>query len=209
MNLKDPIVVLANGTFPKSQVPLNILKKAKSIVCLDGATNKLIANNLEPTLIIGDLDSIEPQYKIKYQNIIIEKEDQNQNDLRKALSWLEKNNYKNIKVLGASGEREDHFIGNVFGILDIDYSIDIQLTTDFGTFQILKKGSHTIPSHIGQSVSFFASKKPSIASSSNLKYSFIDRPISDSFSCTLNESMSETFKVDIEKGKVLLFTGHK
>ena len=71
MNLKNPIVVLANGSFPKNQIAINILKKANSIICLHGATNKLIANNFEPTLIIGDLDSIDPQYKTKYKNIIL------------------------------------------------------------------------------------------------------------------------------------------
>ena len=209
MNLKAPIVVLANGTFPTSKIAKKILKEASSIICLDGATNKLIKNDLEPTLIIGDLDSIEPKHKIKYQDIIIEKKNQNQNDLRKGLYWLEKNNYKSVKVLGASGEREDHFIGNIFGILDSDYSIDIQLITDSGTFQILKKGTHTIPSHIGQSVSFFTSKKSSKASTSGLKYDFIENAISDSFSYTLNESNSKSFKVEIIKGKVLLFTSHK
>ncbi len=209
MNLKDPIVVLANGAFPKSQIPLNILKKAKSIICLDGATNKLIKHGLNPTLIIGDLDSIKSQYKTKYKNIIIEQKGQKQNDLRKALNWLQKNNYKSIEVLGASGEREDHFIGNIFGILDTDYSISIQITTDSGTFQILKKGDHTIPSHIGQNVSFFTSKKPSKVSTYGLKYNFIDNNISDSFSYTLNESISEHFKVTVAKGRVLLFIGHK
>ena len=29
MILKEPIVILANGAFPKSEIPLNILKKAK------------------------------------------------------------------------------------------------------------------------------------------------------------------------------------
>ena len=209
MILKDPIVVLANGSFPKNQIALNILKKAKSIICLDGATNKLIANNLEPTLIIGDLDSIKAQYKTKYKNIIVEQKNQNQNDLRKALNWLQKNNYKSVKVLGASGEREDHFIGNIFGILDTDYSIDIQLITDFGTFKVLKKGTHRIPSYIGQSVSFFASKSSSRVSTFNLKYNFIERNINDSFSYTLNESLSKIFKVDITKGKILIFTKHK
>ena len=209
MNLKDPIVVLANGAFPDSVISLNILKKAKSIVCLDGAVNKLIEYGLEPTLIIGDLDSINPNYKIKYQNIIIEEKDQNQNDLRKALNWLEKNNYKSIKVLGATGKREDHFIGNIFGILDTDYSIDIQLITDFGVFQVLKKGIHSMPSYIGQVVSFFTSKNPAKVSTSMLKYNFTKNIISDSFSYTLNESKSNSFRVEILKGKVLLFTGHQ
>ena len=141
MILKEPIVILANGAFPKSEIPLNILKKAKNIICLDGATNNLIKYGIEPTLIIGDLDSIKTKYKTKYKNIIIEINDQNQNDLRKALNWIEKNNYKSVIVLGATGNREDHFIGNIFGILDTDYSIEIELITDYGVFQILKKES--------------------------------------------------------------------
>ncbi len=209
MNLKDPIVVLANGAFPDSAISLNILKKAKSIICLDGATTNLLKHGIEPTLIIGDLDSIETKHKIKYHDIIIEKNDQNQNDLRKALNWLEKNNYKSVKVLAAAGKREDHLIGNVFGALDSDYSIDIKLITDFGVFQILKKGVHIIPSYIGQVASFFTSKKPAKVSVSNLKYSFIENLISDSYSYTLNKSLSNSFRVEIIKGKVLLFTGHK
>jgi len=209
MKLKDPIAVLANGAFPGNTISLNILKEAKSIICLDGAANELIKHGIEPALIIGDLDSIEDKHKTKYQDIIIEKKGQNQNDLRKALNWLEKNNYKSVKVLGAAGKREDHFIGNVFGILDTDYSIDIQLITDFGVFQILKKGVHIIPSYIGQVVSFFTSKNPAKASTYMLKYSFIENIISDSFSYTLNESLSDSFRVEILKGKVLLFTGHK
>ena len=63
MILKEPIVILANGAFPKSEIPLNILKKAKNIICLDGATNNLIKYGIEPKLIIGDLDSIKDYSK--------------------------------------------------------------------------------------------------------------------------------------------------
>jgi len=42
-----------------------------------------------------------------------------------------------------------------------------------------------------------------------LKYSFTENIISDSFSYTLNESISDSFRVEILKGKILLFTGHK
>ena len=73
MILKEPIVILANGAFPESKVSFTILKKAKNIVCLDGATNNLIKHGLEPTLIIGDLDSIESKYKTMYKDIIIDK----------------------------------------------------------------------------------------------------------------------------------------
>ena len=209
MNLKEPIIIIANGAFPESQNALKHLDNSNSIICLDGATNKLIDFGKEPSLIIGDLDSIKPEYKKKYHGIIIKKTNQNRNDLRKALDWLNKHKYKDVKIIGAAGDREDHFIANIFGILDTNYSIDIQLITDFGVFQILKKGAHTIPSYAGQVISFFTSKNPAKVSASLLKYSFINKYISDSFSYTLNESLSESFNVDVQKGKVLLFTGHK
>ena len=75
---------------------------------------KLIKNNLKPTIIIGDLDSIDTKIKEKYSHIIIEILDQSQNDLRKALNWLNKKKCSNITILGATGLREDHTIGNIF-----------------------------------------------------------------------------------------------
>ena len=57
MKLNSPIVILANGDYPKNKVPLNILNNAKSIICLDGAIKNLLQNNLQPSIIIGDLDS--------------------------------------------------------------------------------------------------------------------------------------------------------
>ena len=63
MKLKEPIAVLANGAFPGSTISLNILKESESIICLDGSTNELIKHGIEPTLIIGDLDSINAKHK--------------------------------------------------------------------------------------------------------------------------------------------------
>ena len=66
-----------------------------------------------------------------------------------------------------------------------------------------------MPSYIGQVVSFFTSKNPAKVSTSMLKYNFIEIIISDTFSSTLNQSESDSFRVEILEGKVLLFTGHK
>ena len=41
-SLIDPIVVLANGEFPKHDIPLHELDIAGSIICCDGAVESLI-----------------------------------------------------------------------------------------------------------------------------------------------------------------------
>ena len=88
-------VILANGNFPKHKKPLKILKEAETIICCDGAINKLDELNIIPNQIIGDMDSITKKLKDKYRDQLIEIQSQNENDLRKAINWLENNNYKN------------------------------------------------------------------------------------------------------------------
>ena len=67
--IKEPVVILANGDYPTHPIPVQKLSKAGWIICCDGAVNSMIENNMEPHVIIGDLDSIDPILKSKYKNI--------------------------------------------------------------------------------------------------------------------------------------------
>ena len=117
--IQDPIVILANGIYPTHSIPLKILQDAGSIICCDGAVNKLVKNGYSPHVIIGDLDSVDEKYKIKYQKKLYHIPDQDENDLRKAMKWLEKQNIQNATILGATGNREDHTIANVFSLIHL------------------------------------------------------------------------------------------
>lgn len=207
MILKTPIVLLANGDFPKHTIPLKVLNRAKSIICLDGAVNKLINNNLKPTIIIGDLDSIDVKFKEEYSDIIIEILDQNQNDLRKALNWLNKKKCSDITIVGAAGLREDHTIGNIFSILDLELNFGIKMITDFGIFRLMKKES-TVKSFKGQPVSLFASSKRTKITTSGLKYDLNKASTPNLHSLTLNESTSDKFTVSPEYGSILIYAAH-
>ena len=208
INLNKPIVILANGTYPTHKTPLGFLNKANSIVCLDGALNNLIDANLEPSLIIGDLDSIKPEFKKTYKNIIIEEKNQNQNDFRKCLSWLYKNNYKEIDIVGATGKREDHSIANIFTILETPLNLEIRIITDYGTFQIINTHKK-ISSFNGQQVSLFTLDSKTKITTKNLKYELKSQSFKNRYSGTLNESMSNEFHIKSLNGKTLLYATHK
>ena len=111
-------VILANGSFPKHNLAIKILNEAETIICCDGSINNLDRLNIVPTQIIGDMDSISNELKVKYRSKLIEILDQDQNDLRKSINWLEQNNYKSAIILGATGSREDHSLGNIFTLLE-------------------------------------------------------------------------------------------
>ena len=55
-NIKNPLLIVANGKFPTNKIPLKILKNSKYIIACDGASNKLIRRGYTPKVIIGDMD---------------------------------------------------------------------------------------------------------------------------------------------------------
>jgi len=205
--LKNPLVIVANGEFPTHPIPLQILNKATSILACDGAANTLVKKGYIPDIIIGDLDSLSDENKTKYNNRIILEENQSDNDLRKAINYSIKNNINTISVLGASGKREDHMIGNIFSLLDYK-DINIKIYTDTGIFSCIHKDQN-IESFKGQQVSIFTLDTTIKITSNNLKYNFNNNNISAIYTGTLNESLYDFFELEISHGSLLIFQCYK
>ena len=207
IKLKKPLVIVANGDFPVHPKPINILNKAKFILACDGATDTLINNGYTPSAIIGDIDSISRQNKKTYNNKLIIEKDQHQNDLRKAINYAIKQNINNISIIGSSGKREDHTIGNIFSLFEY-IKTNIKIYTDTGFFTCIYKPSK-IKSFKGQQVSIFSQNYDTIITSNNLKYNFNKRNISNIFEGTLNESISDEFELKFSNGALLIFQVYK
>ena len=91
-------VIIANGEFPIHSYPLELIKKAKNIICTDGSAEKLLNINIQPDILIGDMDSTKinsADIKIK----ILEDKNENNTDLEKALIYYSENfnNEKNVQ----------------------------------------------------------------------------------------------------------------
>jgi len=206
--LIKPLVIVANGNFPTHNIPLHQLKKSNTIIACDGAINTLINHGYKPNIIIGDLDSISTENKKKFKDVIIELIDQSENDLRKAINFVKKNNITEMSIIGASGMREDHTIGNIFSLFKYK-NIKIKLFTDTGFFSCIHKNQE-IQSFKGQQISIFSSDSTIKITSNNLKYNFNSSCINNLYCATLNESLSNFFKLKISHGSLVIYqTYHK
>jgi thiamine pyrophosphokinase len=205
--LKNPLIIVANGEFPKHSIPLGKLKEAKTIIACDGASDSLLNRDYSFDLVIGDLDSISKKTLNLFKNRTIHIKDQSSNDLRKAIDYAKSKGIKSISILGATGKREDHSIGNIFSLLKYD-NLDLKIYTDTGIFSIVNNDKK-IDSFKGQQVSIFADDKTIKISSTNLKYNFNKDSSSSLFSGTLNESIGENFTLKLSHGKILLFQKFK
>ncbi len=197
-------VILANGTFPTHQIPLDALHGADLIVCCDGAAGKLVAHGLEPAIIIGDLDSVPAAIKEKYAEILVLDSDQETNDLTKAVNWCIAAGMTEVAILGATGIREDHTLGNISLLAEYSRSIDAVMLTDTGFFRVYDH-SVSVASHPGQQVSLFSIDPSLRVTSSGLKYPLTDLALHSWWRGTLNEAAGDCVSLDFKDGKVIVF----
>lgn len=197
-------IILSNGTFPVHKVPLDILKQAETVICCDGAANELIQNGFTPSVIIGDMDSISTENKEKYKNIIIEVASQDTNDQTKAVEWAIDNGYDEICILGATGKREDHTIGNIALLCTYMKKIKVCMISNYGIFTPIYKPT-VFNSFTGQQVSIFSLIPDTIINSENLRYPLNHSQFKSWWMGTLNESLSQNFSLNFENGELIVF----
>ncbi len=96
--------IVADGTFPQHDIPLNYLRNAARIVCCDGSAASLILSGMEPEAIIGDMDSLNDDLADRFADRIFRDENQDTNDLTKVVMWCRENKFKDIVIVGATGK---------------------------------------------------------------------------------------------------------
>ena len=207
MKITEEVLILANGNFPKTQKALRLLKSNYSLICCDGAANKCYSAGYEPDLIIGDIDSLDNELKEKFNDRIIELKNQNSNDLSKALNWANENDVRSVIILGIDGGDDDHYLGNIFLILENSYDFKIKIITNNGEFDLINSG--TFSSNLNQKISIFCIDKNAKISSQGLKYELNNYSFSNLYGGTLNESLGDSFTINCDKKNVNILVYRK
>lgn len=197
-------VVLADGDFPEHDIPLSILRNASRIICCDGASRTLVNAGYEPFAIVGDCDSVDQPIARKYSDRIYRIAEQETNDLTKSVRWCAEKGYNNLVILGGTGRREDHTLGNISLLADYANFVNVRMVTDTGIFYPLLK-SDTFRSFKGQKVSIFSIDPETEISSRGLKYPLVRMRLKNWWMATLNEADGDSFSIDFNGGPLIIF----
>jgi thiamine pyrophosphokinase len=197
-------VILADGSYPVHEIPLNYLRNAARIICCDGSAEPLIAGGYIPDAIVGDLDSLSMEIASRFPERLYRDDEQKTNDLTKSVKWCVARKYSDIVILGATGKREDHTIGNVSLLADYVKQANVMMVTDTGIITPHLKSS-VFSSFPGQQVSIFCIDPETEISSTGLKYRLEKMKLGNWWQATLNESTDHSFELAFEGGPLLVY----
>ena len=197
-------VILANGSYPSHSVPLKYLREADLIVCCDGAAEKLVSNGMQPGAIVGDLDSVSQEVREKYNKVLYTDNEQDTNDLTKAVKWCRANSIQEVVILGATGLREDHTLANISLLAEYSRDMKVKMYTDSGIFESFDR-SVILDSYPGQQVSVFSITPETAITSRGLRWPLNGLKLRNWWQGTLNEAIHDSFSIEFSDGNVIVF----
>ncbi|MBR1873102.1 MAG: thiamine diphosphokinase [Bacteroidales bacterium] len=160
-------VIIGAGDFPRKDYPLYLAESADYVVVCDGAIRSWARRFplRRPDAVTGDMDSISPALRRRFGDVLVQEDEQETNDQSKALR-LTLERFKDIDcihILGATGRREDHTIGNLSLLMEYarqyglsaESSPSLDMVSDWST-AFAVTGSTTLAVGEGRSISIFS-----------------------------------------------------
>lgn len=189
-------VILAAGDFPaKGSEGERLLKAADRVIACDGAAEAYFKwSGRKADVVIGDLDSLR---SIDVAARVVHVAEQETNDLAKALSYALGERLaspSSLVVLGATGKREDHTIGNIYRAMEAG----VRVVTDAGEF-VPVRGSVCLKTWKNNGVSVFAFDPTVKMSSRGLVWPLEGVIFSNPYVATLNRAKTEWITVRSDK----------
>ena len=215
-------VLLADGAPPTHEVPLRFLREAERLIACDGAWRAALALGRTPDAVVGDGDSLgaDGRDELAWRGIpLVTEAEQGTNDLCKAFRYAMRTGLGDgmIVILGATGRREDHAMGNIFHLIDFAQACQAQtgvgetvmMVTDAGVFEpVLPPGrSWAAVCRAGSSISVFAPFPGTEMESEGLAWPLKGVALDTLWRGTLNRTTSDTFSIRTDR-PALIFRPH-
>ncbi len=153
MTTSRPVLILANGEPPPTDLLRGWAARIGLLFCTDGAVATALAAGLTPDVVVGDMDSLPPDAAVPGERLRLAEQDTT--DLEKALLVALDRGCTGAVILGAGGRRWDHFVGNLSLLARYADRLRIEAGDAHGWLTVLRPHArHTLDLPPGATVSF-------------------------------------------------------
>lgn len=204
-------VIFVNGVIPDHTAVQRWVRGDDDLIAADGGARHAVAMGLVPRVVVGDLDSLEPELieQLTAQGAELEKHPaaKNMTDLELAIERAIQDGAKEILLLGALGGRLDQSLANVLLMAQRDWPAMIRLVDATEIATVIHSGeSMTLEAAPGSTMSLL----PLSPEVTGITYTGMLYPLNDAtlvFGSTRgisNEVVSHPATVTIRSGIALV-----
>ena len=203
------VLIVGNGNQPSHSVLEYFVAASPVIIALDGAAIMLQQRQIQPDVIIGDMDSLTSEQLDVFQSQgvqIIKDSTQNTSDISKGLTWSQKQySGAHIDVIGIDGGRLDHQLAAFSALfecqsqahLHIEEWLVVRVTEtpiQYGTTK-------------GRNISLIPFGEVSGVTLVGCKYSLENEKLSSGTRGIHNETLGDQITISCQQGDLLLLIG--
>ena len=150
-------IIFANGDLHPTEKNLEFTK-GDLLIAADGGSRHCTKLGIIPNLLIGDLDSTNPDLVLAWEGMGVEvirhPEDKDQTDLELALLHAQSKGVSKILVYGAISGRLDMTLGNLTLLANPSLNLSVKLVYGTEIFRLLQQGDLlTLPGTAGDTIS--------------------------------------------------------
>jgi thiamine pyrophosphokinase len=203
-------LIIANGILPSRKLLKVLVGQADYIVCADGGANSAYKLKMKPDIILGDLDSITTKAKKYFNNIpLVFIGDQYSTDLEKAIKHCISKKIKYIDIIGATGDRIDHTIGNLGCFKKFGVMAELKIIDPKGELFLIRKRIK-LNTLNRKNVSLIPLSRCEGVTTKNLKYALSNDCMEVGVKeGTSNIAVSDYIVVNVKKGLLLIYHLYK
>lgn len=193
------VFLLLNGEKPKEVPNFSVY----DLICAtDGAYQYLEKHKIVPDFVSGDFDSLDA---IPKEIEVIKTPKQDFTDFDKILQILFDKGFTNIDVYGASGQEQDHFLGNLDTAIRWKKKLSLTFFDNNGTYFLAKK-KLVLSNCKGKIISLIPFPKASKVETFGLKYSLKKETLKFGKRIgTRNLAIDRKVKINFKKGNMFVF----
>jgi thiamine pyrophosphokinase len=184
-----------------------LIQSADTIIACDGAIADCYESQISVDFLIGDLDSITKQDLARAEQDklqIIKVDEQQSNDLSKALRFCQNLSVNKIDIIGVDGGKSDHQMANYFALLEHDLPVTLHLN-DAIVIAVSKSNPLHYKSNPGVSFSLFSIGETAKVTIKGAKWELNNHDMSPSTMGLHNITAEEFLSINCENGSLLVF----
>jgi thiamine pyrophosphokinase len=206
--MQKSILIIANGRPLRNSILEPLKTSCDIVIAVDGGSNLCYKRQIYPDYILGDMDSILPKVKRHFKDVeIIQIDDQETNDLEKAIGFCQILHPSVIRIVAALGKRLDHSLANILVLQAHAKRTPLEIYDDCGTLAMIQ-GESYYDYPVGKTVSLFSFLPVYGVSLQGFKYPLQNADFPDGFNGLSNVTCASPVKISIKKGFLFLYTLH-